>query len=221
MIHPSQHAVQSTVTIRFHTELRLDVPAGTCTLDGKDHEANVGMWMFYLPDTEEKFLHANEGMIDCISPSRPTRVNDDYTDKNYVGAEWRSALATPLERRLSELWIASARLWKAGLGPRPLGLTFAERVYRDGLCLGPTMGLISENVEHLPTKPLCSDHDMISAGVTPDKIRSSVRQQMRGYVVDLCSVVGVQPIDAGEEILSTLRWIIDCRAIAAGMRSGS
>lgn len=42
------------------------------------------------------------------------------------------------------------------------------------------------------------------AGVIPDKIRSCVRQQRRGYVIDLCSVVGCQPKNAEEEITQVL-----------------
>ncbi len=204
------------LTIRFRDHLALDTHTRRCTIDGVSHDVRLGNWMFFLPDTGEKFFHARGGHIDCIHPSRPSdeRLTQDWTDKNYTSADWRRALTTPVDLRLAEIWVASLRLWRAGLGPRPLGVTFVDAFRRNEMPLGPTAGLVTENVELLPARRDCDDGMMIAAGVQPDRIRGSVREQIRGYVFDLCSVVGVQPIDATDEIAATLAWITASRAAA-------
>jgi len=201
-------------SVLWRREVHLHTDTGRCLVDGTDCAASIGHWMFYLPQTGEKFFHAKSGRTECIHPTRPSdeALSRIWANETYSSSEWRTALTAPIERRLAELWVASERLWKAGLGPQATGLTFAENFRRDGEQLGPTVGLISENVDALPAKEDCRDEDMLAAGVRPDRIRSSIRQQLRGYVIDLTSVVGVQPIDGEGDIRQALRWIESSRA---------
>ena len=193
----------------WRSHVVLDTSASRCRVDGVDYAAQIGHWMFYLPGTGEKFFHAAHGFTDCTHATRPTasRLEEDWANDTYTSADWRRALSTPLARRLAELCVAGHRLWRAGLGPRPFGLTFAAHFIRDGVALGPTMGVRWEHAELLPPKVPATDGDLLAAGVRPDRIRSCVRQQLNGYVIDLSSVIGVQPIDAEDDIVAVRRWI--------------
>ncbi len=196
-------------------QLALDTAQERAILDGKVYTARIGRWMFYLPRLEAKLFHARHGHIDCTSPSRP---DDDVLQHSalplgrYTSDEWRKALATPLSRRLAELWIVSARLWSAGLGPQPLGLCFVDRFQRDEEHLGPTCGFLTENVRRLRPKLRCRQEHLEAAGVRPDKITSCIRQQMRGYVVDLCSVAGCLPEHAAEEVAQLEALFRECES---------
>jgi hypothetical protein len=195
--------------VLWRSDVVLDTSASRCLVDGVEYAARIGHWMFYLPATGEKFFHAAHGLTDCTHVTRPTaaQLEDDWANETYTSADWRRALSTPLARRLAELCVAGHRLWSAGLGPRPFGLTFAPHFVRDGVALGPTMGFRCEHAELLLPKPPATDGDLLAAGVRPDRIRSCVRQQLNGYVIDLSSVVGVQPIDAEEEVVAFRDWI--------------
>ncbi len=72
---------------------------------------------------------------------------------------------------------------------------------RDGRALGPTCGILTQDVFSLPRKLRCRLEHVKQAGVVPDQILSCVRQQIRGYVVDLCSVVGCVPADAEDAVV--------------------
>ncbi len=191
--------------LRIHRfeRIALDSASGSALVDSSRHKAHIGCWMFYLPDFQAKLFHARDGNIDCTAPSRPTPDVLEQRGRElgrYQSDDWRAALTTSVTRRLAELWIVSSRLWRAGLGPEPLGLAFAGRFERDGEALGPTAGLRSANVYRLRRKLPCRVEHIEAAGVRPDRIMSCVRQQVRGYVIDLCSVVGCVPVDAEDEI---------------------
>lgn len=187
----------------YHDRLELDCKTGIATLDGTAYTASVGSWMFYLPAIEAKLFHATGGTLDCMHAARPdaAALSDPARPMGrYTAADWRRALETPVTRRLAEIWLASARLWKAGLGPQPLGVCFVDAVVRDNGAVGPTCGVLIQNVATLPRKLSCKREQLEAAGVVPDQILSCVRQQMRGYVVDLCSVVGCQPVNAEADV---------------------
>lgn len=180
-------------------QLSLDSQAGIAVLDGTTHAAILGCWMFYLPGLQAKLFHAADEKIDCLHRSRPdakTLAQAGRPVGRYLTDDWRRALATPTTRRLAEIWLASIRLWQAGLGPQPLGVCFVDRLIRDARPFGPTCGILIQNVFKLPRKLNCKPDHVRQAGVVPDKILSCVRQQVRGYVVDLCSVVGCVPENA-------------------------
>ena len=195
--------------VRWHDAVVLDTAASRCLVDGAEHTAHLGHWMFYLPATGEKFFHAAHGLTDCTHATRPTaaQLEEGWANETYTSADWRRALSMPLARRVAELWVAGERLARAGIGPPPIGLTFVLRFVRDDVALGYTMGLRWEDACHLPPKPPATDGDLIAAGVRPDRIRSCVRQQLNGYVIDLTSVVGVQPIDGEDEVAAVREWI--------------
>lgn len=184
-------------------QLRLDSREETADLDGARQAARIGCWMFYLPALQAKLFHAAAGNTDCIHPSRPAEQELSGPDRllgRYRLDDWRRALATPLARRLAEIWLVSARLWRAGLGPQPLGVCFIRNFVRDSRDLGPTCGILVQDVFQLPRKLRGTLVQLQQAGVVPDRILSCVRQQVRGYVVDLCSVVGCVPAEANTEI---------------------
>jgi hypothetical protein len=184
------------VTVRL---LQLDTQSSSAVVDGVRYKAACGCWMFYLPDLQAKLFHAADGHIDCMHGSRPdeeTLNQPGVVVGRYRTDDWRRALSTPITRRLAELWLVSARLWKAGLGPPPLGVCFVDRLMRDGRACGPTCGILTRNVHRMPRKLDCRLDHIRQAGVVPDQILSCVRQQVRGYVIDLCSVVGCIPEDA-------------------------
>ncbi len=183
--------------------LQLDTQAGVADFDGVRYKAACGCWMFYLPVIQTKLFHAADGHIDCMHKSRPAEAiikQPGVAVGRYRSDDWRRALSTPLTRRLAELWLVSARLWKAGLGPPPLGVCFVDRLTRDGRDSGPTCGILTRNVHKMPRKLDCRLGHIREAGVVPDQILSCVRQQVRGYVIDLCSVVGCVPDDAEETV---------------------
>lgn len=190
--------------LRFlrYSQVVLDTTNEHVSLDGYATSALVGNWMFYMPELELKLFHPHLGFPDCIHPSKPSHWRGDIDEQldhfksPYTLSEWRQALNTPLSRRLAELWLVSSRLWRAGLGPQPLGICAVDNFFRDGKSLGKTCGLISQNVNRLVRKRPCTLAMVRASGVVPDRIHSCVRQQVRGWVVDLCSVVGCMPMDA-------------------------
>ena len=175
--------------------LRLDVKSSAAEWDGAQYQANVGSWMYYLPALHAQVFHSRDGMLDCIHPSRPDAraLEAGARVGRYRADDWRRALSTPTTRRMAEIWWASLMLWKAGLGPQPLGVCFMDQMSRDGRDLGAACGLLTQNVFRLPRKRKCLRRDVEIAGVVPDGILSCVRQQVRGYVIDLCSVIGCTP----------------------------
>lgn len=186
--------------ISRYSTLSLD-SNGTAVLDGQEFKAHIGCWMFYLPETQTKIFHAREGMIDCThAPEIDNKEDLKQPVGNYIAADWFAALQTPINQRLAEIWLVSARLWRFGLGPQPLGICFIDQFSRDKIDLGPSCGLLCQNVHTLPRKRKCKLEQIVEAGVIPDHILSCVRQQLQGYVIDLCSVKGCRPAAAAAEV---------------------
>lgn len=189
------------IPLRVSRFTNLVLAEGTVHLEGRRLKANVGCWMFYLPKIQTKIFHARNGMIDCtVTPELDSVSDMKQPVGQYLAQDWFNALQTPIYRRLAELGIVSVRLWKAGIGPQPLGICFVEKFTHGSIERGPTCGLLTQNVQKLPRKLDCRLEQIIEAGVVPDQILSCVRQQHRGYVIDLCSVKGCQPVDAEPEV---------------------
>lgn len=89
-----------------HKEIRIASDSKKCLIDGKKHSIKMGMWMFYIPKTGEKFLHVKDGFIDCIHASRPEDLTKDCSSEIYTDIEWREALTTLVDFRLAELLVA-------------------------------------------------------------------------------------------------------------------
>lgn len=66
----------------------------------------------------------------------------------------------------------------------------------NGCCVGVEV----ENISKLKRKPKATEADLTKTGIITDKINSSIRQQIRGYVSDLNSVVSVSLMEHDERI---------------------
>ena len=214
MASPPPCTVYSTLCLNTWTK--------RCRIDGTLYDVHLGKWMFYNPARQEKYFHVRAGKIDSTARSRPTdrqlaEMDDSEFSGRYPVSVWKEALSTPIARRLAEIWIASQRLHGAGLGPRPGALIVARNYKRNFRSYGPTAGLQIENARLLQPRTPVTQEEMIAAGVRPDRYLSCVRQTINGYVSDLCSVVGVIPIDAEEEIAALTLHIDE---LLSGNRAG-
>ncbi len=180
-------------------------------LDGQPMSYRSGAWTVWIPGISGKFLYSVDGRVHCIYPTAPSRefifspsLDLEATDAtgHYTWKQWRAAYKKPVVQRVAELYVATERLHRAGLGPRPLGFCFAR--HNEMLSEKPdtagAWGLLTEDASKLPTRQPPTEAEMLDAGVAPDSIRSCVRQPVNGYIIDLNSVLGVEPIDAKAEI---------------------
>ncbi|MBW8282258.1 MAG: hypothetical protein K0M55_01535 [Rhizobium sp.] len=197
MASPPTCIVYSTIALNTWTK--------RCRVDGRLYDAHLGKWMFYNPALQEKYFHVRSGNIDSTARSRPSErqlveMSEHELSGRYPISVWKEALSTPISRRLAEIWIASTRLHRKGLGPEPGSLVIARQYKRNFRGYGPTAGLKIGDARLLAPRDPVTQEEMIAAGVQPDRYLSCVRQTINGYVSDLCSVVGVVPIDAEDEV---------------------
>lgn len=194
------------ILIRQRSRLVLDVARGTCEIDGYTYEAKVGNWMFFIPATGEKYLHSLDGRVDTLARGRHKAHS---TGGRYSPEEWRSVLNEQAHERVAQIYVTAERLFQTGVGPRPIGLCRVDDMVRDGAALGRGFGLITEDATRLRRRLWpATRFDLRRAGVSLDRFRSSIRTQIRGYVVDLCSVDGVRPIDATAETSEIARLLL-------------
>lgn len=173
------------------------------------YQVAVGAWAFWAPAFRTKILHAIDGQAHCLANSAPPReqlLAGQYAvpeGGRYSTQDWLNALSKCVLRRAAENFLAAQRLHAAGLGPAALGICLVRRFHAwYSPAVGHTAGIMVEDLNHLPRKwKKGTAQQMLDAGVAPDRILSSVRQQIRGYVSDLNSVVGVMPINAEQDIL--------------------
>ncbi|MBW8446699.1 MAG: hypothetical protein K0M49_13840 [Arenimonas sp.] len=192
-------------TCIFYSTIALNTWTKRCRVDGRLYDAHLGKWMFYNPALQEKYFHVRSGNIDSTARSRPSErqlveMSEHELSGRYPISVWKEALSTPISRRLAEIWIASTRLHRNGLGPEPGSLVIARQYKRNFRGYGPTAGLKIGDARLLAPRDPVTQEEMIAAGVQPDRYLSCVRQTINGYVSDLCSVVGVVPIDAEDEV---------------------
>ena len=197
MASPPTCIVYSTIALNTWTK--------RCRIDGRLYDSHLGKWMFYNPALQEKYFHVRSGNIDSTARSRPSErqlaeMSEDELSGRYPISVWKEALSTPISRRLAEIWIASNRLHRNGLGPEPGSLVIARQYKRNFRAYGPTAGMKIGDARLLAPREPVTQEEMIAAGVRPDRYLSCVRQTINGYVSDLCSVVGVVPIDAEDEV---------------------
>ncbi len=184
--------------------------------EGVSSKVQSGAWAFYLPEQRLKLLHARQGKQTCLHKVakrfvQPTAA--EATDNmqaresgskigNYFVQDWERALDKSVSRRVAETWIAARRLASAGLGPQVSEIVVVKKLYAPYArrVASVTAGFVQENALELPPGPNADEAAMIVAGVKPDQIKSCIRQPINGYVVDLNSVVGVEPLDAETEI---------------------
>ena len=120
---------------------------------------------------------------------------------SYTLADWRAALATPVVRRAAENVVSARRLAAIAAGPAVgRAIAIGALSYGDGGPATPSAGFEIADLTGYVRKPATLAEDLDRAGVTADRIRSALRQQIGGYVSDLDSVVGVMPVDADAEV---------------------
>lgn len=196
--------------IEIMESCRLQAPRGIlrcrAVVDGLSFRAKVGAWSFYIPELNAKILHSVHGNCHCIHATAPGR--DDLCESTAVAgsdqysiADWRRAYTTSAARRAAENYIAARRLHDCGLGPKVTGCV-AVRRFDAYYCRSASrsFGLTVEDLRNYPRKAKATLEQIEAAGIVADRTRSCLRQQIRGYVSDLNSVVGVMPVDAEMEV---------------------
>lgn len=185
----------------FHPNKRLY----TAIVDGHEHACTVGAWAVWIPDLRAKFLHSVEGFVHCIHKDAPARADvlsaSDPTLQfgRYALAEWRAAYSKAAQDRTNELALCTQLLHRAGIGPGLIGICRAEALVFNGETDSKgAWGIVTEDVTLLPKKQDTTEEEVIRAGVQPDRIKSCIRQQLNGYVIDLNSVVGAMPLAADQ-----------------------
>ncbi|MGE6527593.1 hypothetical protein ACQKEM_00955 [Pseudomonas sp. NPDC077382] len=180
-------------------------------IDGIEYAYDAGVWACWVPKLRCKFLYSVDGFVHCIHKTAPARelllggtldlsLMADPAGK-YTLQEWYAIFSKEAAWRVAELYIATSRLACAGLGPQPLGIFMARQRIANGVIdKGGVFGICTDDATRLPAGPSATEQDMLKAGVRPDKIKSCIRQQLNGYVIDLNSVAGVVPVDADAEI---------------------
>lgn len=167
---------------------------------------SLGNWAFYVRELELKLLHAVDGLVHCIHRTAPGR-SELFAGQpfdvapQYTCEDWRRAFERSVLQRTAENFVAAKRLHDAGLGPSTKGICIVRRShpwYSHRPCV--TAGIFVDDLHGYRRKAETTEQQMIAAGVAPDRIKSCVRQQINGYVIDLNSVVGVTPIDAEDEV---------------------
>jgi len=184
--------------------------------DGRMMKAMAGAWNFYVPALNLKLAYPKNGNIHCLRPVTPAfdKLMSGALDEEKIGRysadDWKQALTKSTRRRAAENYISASRLHAAGLGPKPLGICYVRNFSYQ--LFGPsseTAGIQIEDINQLPQKTNATEDEIIAAGVTLDRIKSCVRQQIKGYVSDLNSVVGVMPVDAEDEIEAILKQLVE------------
>lgn len=182
---------------------------------GSRYVLSRGKWNFYIHGLNLKVPYSNGIFLDCRSRATPKRKplasgKLDHRDFGlYTVDDWKNVLFKTTKRRIIENYIATQRLHKAGLGPAVRGFCYIHSYMVFGRNWAPikTFGLKIDNVFNLPPKPEATKEEIQSAGVILDKSESCLRQQKNGYVLDLNSVSGVMPTDAGSEIQKLDAWL--------------
>lgn len=176
-------------------------------INNRPYAIKRGTWNFYLPSLNLKLPYVCGGKIACRAKSSPNRSKlfsgnlDDAQIGRYTPQEWKDALSKTSRLRAVENYITGKRLESAGLGPAFSAIVIIRNLYSiTGANFGECAGVKCDNVYAMPSKEPASQQDIRNAGIKLDKFKSSHRQQIRGYVCDLNSVVGVMPKDAEDEI---------------------
>ncbi len=104
-------------------------------------------------------------------------------------------------RRAAENYVAASRLAVAGIGPTVESCGVVGDVAVEGTPIrGPAAGIVIDDLTTYPEKRSTTKRELSAAGVQLDRIESAIRAQIRGYVSDLNSVVGVMPRNAAGEV---------------------
>ncbi|MBL37765.1 MAG: hypothetical protein CMP07_05085 [Xanthomonadales bacterium] len=194
---------------------------GRAEVDGARLKVNIGAWAFYIPRLAAKILHSFRGACHCIHATAPERGQlfggkASLHDGRYSLPDWRQAYETSVAHRAAENYIAARRLHACGLGPKVIGCVAVrslESFYSPGV--SHSFGIMVENLRNYSRKRPATLEQLEAAGVVPDRTSSCLRQQIRGYVSDLNSVVGVRPLAAEVEVQRVQRQLEDALSVRA------
>lgn len=184
---------------------RLNLENDNCQLGDQEYHVSCGNWAFYMPDIRLKLLHSVDGAQHCRHSSAPSRKKalsgaDFPTRAEYSPSDWKAAFEKTVLERTAENIICAQRLYREGLGPAVLGYCVVKDFrpwYSEPTF---TAGYFVENIRRKFPKRKATLNDLSRAGIIPDRIGSCLREQIRGYVSDLNSVVGVMPVDAQDDV---------------------
>lgn len=199
---------------------RCVVRGNSCEIDGKTYPLHRGRWACYVPDLGFKLLYGIGGKLHCTHSSAPDRAalfagQASISGSSYTAADWLAAFSKKVTRRAAENYVAASRLASAGIGPAVRGCVAVRQfVFDEGIAPGMSAGVWIDNLETYAEKRKTTEKEMVRAGVAPDRTRSSLRQQIRGYISDLNSVVGVMPVNADGEV-SRLETALDTALLSA------
>lgn len=196
------------MSLDIHMVKELILTPDFCYIDGNRFAVSIGKWAFYIPKLRLKLLHSFDGFQHCIATTAPSREDvfsnrDFHVRPEYTKADWLAAYSKSVTQRAAENVIAAQRLHEAGVGPAVLGGCVVRNFnpwYSSVSTI--TAGMFVENLKWRLPKRKTTENDLTRAGVFPDRINSCLRQQIRGYVSDLNSVVGVMPINAEAKVKS-------------------
>lgn len=178
-----------------------------CVLNGKRHRALRGKWAIFVPSIGAKILLAEGDNCYCDSVSAPSKqdlLSGRWVpgSQRYSVADWENAYGKSATRRAAECFVAAQRLYKSGLGPQVTGLVAVKKFQRKSASPACTSaGFLVDDLRSYRRKKETTEEEMLACGVQPDKSKSCLHQQIRGYVSDLNSVVGVMPLNAEAEIV--------------------
>lgn len=153
-----------------------------------------------------KVLYAVDGKVHCTHSTAPDRNalssgQAVVQGRRYSLQDWRDSLAKSVSRRAAENYVAASRLAVAGIGPAVMGCAVVDDLAVDNTPVrGPAAGIVVDDLTTYPEKRSTTKRELSAAGVQLDRLGSAIRAQIRGYVSDLNSVVGVMPRNAAGEI---------------------
>ena len=182
--------------IALYDHLEINRDAKNCMLDGKKYKTLNGAWTFYVPKIQTKWFYSRDQKIICLHRTAPkdvSEINSSTDYGTYSAKEWKDALSECIFTKAATNYVIIDTLHKHGLGPKPLGFSVVKSaISEDGRVAGCAVGVEVENILKLKRKSKATELDFKNAGIITDKINSSLRQQIRGYVSDLNSVVSVR-----------------------------
>lgn len=191
-------------TITLFDTLNVSFKKKQVVLDGKKYKTKNGAWAYYVPKLQAKWFYSHDQKIICLHKTAPKSLSSIEENKDYgtySADDWRSALSQCIFTKAATNYVIIKKLYQFGLGPEPLGFSVAKFVNDDlGLINGPAVGVNVANIKKLRTKPDATIDDLTKAGIISDKINSAIRQQIKGYVSDLNSVVSVSLMEHDDAI---------------------
>lgn len=191
----------------------------SAVIDGKSYAIKAGTWALYVPDLQMKILRAADGNCAYDHPLAPDpavvrAAHPDQKFRRYTAAEWASSIDKPVLERAAENCVIAERLARHGFGAA-LRAAVVIRSYRQGETGKPTpsAGMILDNLFTYPRRRDVTETEFRNVGLIPDRFKSCIRQQIRGYVSDLNAVFGVMPVGAEAEVAALKhRMIGQCAA---------